>query len=66
MGNWKATWLSPPCGQSKWQLFHLKSDPGEAVDLSSKNPNKLQTLIRIYEDYVERCGVIESLREIDM
>jgi arylsulfatase len=65
-GDWKATWLSPPFGQSKWQLFNLKSDPGEAVDLSSKNPNKLQTLIRIYEDYVERCGVIESLREIDM
>ena len=66
MGDWKATWLSPPFGQSKWQLFNLKSDPGEAVDLSSKNPNKLQTLIQSYEDYVERYGVIESLREIDM
>jgi arylsulfatase A-like enzyme len=65
-GGWKATWLSQPFGQSKWELFNLKSDPGEAVDLSSKNPNKLQTLIRIYEDYVERCGVIESSRKIDM
>jgi arylsulfatase len=66
MGDWKATWLSPPFGQSKWQLFNLKSDPGEAMDLSTQNPDKLQTMIRIYENYVERCGVIESLREIDM
>ena len=66
MGDWKATWLSPPFGHSKWQLFNFKSDPGEAMDLSSENPDKLQTMIRIYENYVEHCGVKESLREIDM
>jgi arylsulfatase A-like enzyme len=66
MGDWKATWLSPLFGHSKWQLFNLNSDPGEAVDLFSKNPDMLQTLIRQYEDYAERCGVIESLLEIDL
>jgi arylsulfatase len=66
MGDWKATWLSPPFGQSKWQLFNLKSDPGEAMDLSSENPDIVQKLIQIYDDYAKRCGVIESLRDIDM
>jgi arylsulfatase A-like enzyme len=60
MGDWKATWLSPPFGQSRWQLFNLKSDPGEALDLAEINPEKLPALIRAYEGYVERCGVIES------
>ena len=60
MGDWKATWLSPPFGQSRWQLFNLKSDPGEALDLADINPEKLPALIRTYEGYVERCGVIES------
>lgn len=65
-GDWKATWLSEPFGQGKWELFNLKSDPGETMNLSSENPDMMQTLIRIYEDYVERCGVIESSRKIDM
>ena len=47
-------------------MFNLKNDPGEAMDLSSENPDKLQSLIGIYKDYVERCGVIESTIEIDM
>ena len=66
MGDWKATWLSPPFGQSEWQLFNLAVDPGEVADLSSENPNKLQTLIQIYKDYAERCGVIESSVELDL
>jgi len=65
-GDWKATWLSPPFGQSEWQLFNLESDPGETMDLSSEHPDMVRTLIQIYNEYVKRCGVIESLREIDM
>ena len=66
MGDWKATWLSPPFGQSKWQLFNVKVDPGEAEDLSSEDPDKLETMTQLYEDYAERCGVIESSHAIDL
>jgi arylsulfatase A-like enzyme len=66
MGDWKATWLTPPFGLSKWQLFNLEVDPGETVDQSAENPDKLQALINIYEKYVEQCGVVESQFESDM
>jgi arylsulfatase A-like enzyme len=58
-GDWKATRLVPPFGESKWQLFNMKDDPGEAVDISSGHPDKLQTLIKAYEDYEEQNGVVE-------
>lgn len=66
MGEWKATWLSPPFGQSEWQLFNLTTDPGEVVDLCSEKPNQLHKMIDLYENYVKRCGVIESASDIDM
>ncbi len=59
MGDWKATWFSPPFGESKWQLYNMKDDPGEAVDLSSGHPAKLKTLIKAYEDYARQNGVVK-------
>ncbi len=58
-GDWKATRLAPPFGESKWQLFNMKDDPGEAKDISSEHPEKLQALIKAYEDYNEKNGVVE-------
>ena len=58
-GDWKATRLAPPFGESKWQLFNMKNDPGEAVDISSNHPDKLQTLINAYKNYAEQNGVVE-------
>jgi arylsulfatase A-like enzyme len=66
MGPWKATWLTLPFGQSRWQLFNINRDPGEAIDLSAENPDQLQALVRVYEDYVARCGVIESLLDFGL
>lgn len=60
MGDWKATWLSPPYGQSEWQLFDLATDPGETADLALENQDMLQKLIRVYEEYAQRTGVVES------
>jgi arylsulfatase len=66
MGDWKATWLSPPFGESKWQLFNMKNDPGEAMDLSSKQPEVLKTLIKAYQDYAERNGVVEITFDVEL
>ena len=66
MGDWKATWISPPFGNSTWELFNMKTDPGEATDLSVKNPDMLKALIKTYEDYAKRVGVVETTIEIDM
>ena len=66
MGDWKVTWISPPFGESKWELFNIKTDPGEATDLSVENPDKLKALIRIYEDYAKRVGVVETTIKIEL
>ncbi len=58
-GDWKATRLVPPFGNSEWQLFNMKNDPGEAKDISSEHPEKLQTLIKAYNDYAAQNGVVE-------
>jgi arylsulfatase len=65
IGDWKATSLAPPFGESKWQLFNMKDDPGEAVDISSMHPAKLKSLIKAYEDYEEQNGVVEITIDMD-
>jgi arylsulfatase len=65
-GDWKATRLAPPFGESKWQLFNMKDDPGEAKDISSEHPEKLQALIKAYEDYNEKNGVVEITIDMDL
>lgn len=44
----------------------MKIDPGEAEDLSLKYPNKTKEMIKLYEDYAERNGVIEILFDVDL
>ncbi len=63
--NWKATRFIPPFGDSKWQLFNIKDDPGEAIDISSEYPEKLQVLIKAYEDYEKRNGVVEIIPDMN-
>jgi len=65
-GDWKATRLAPPIGESKWQIFKMKDDPGEAKDISSEHPEKLQALIKAYEDYNENNGVVEITIDMDL
>jgi arylsulfatase len=57
-GDWKITWLYEPLGTEDWQLFNLAKDPGEQNDLSAKSPGKRQELIALWDEYVERNGVI--------
>jgi arylsulfatase len=63
-GDWKATRFIPPFGDNKWQLFNMEDDPGEAIDISSEYPEKLQTLIKAYGDYEKRNGVIEIIPDM--
>ncbi|MGS0679623.1 arylsulfatase [Shewanella sp. 125m-7] len=65
-GNWKATRLAPPFGESNWQLFNMKDDPGEAVDIASKYPVKLKEMIKAYDEYQEQNGVVEIMIDIDL
>lgn len=58
-GKYKALYISAPQGPDKWQLFDIKSDPGEIHDLSESLPDKLEELLNHWTDYVAETGLVE-------
>jgi arylsulfatase len=66
-GDWKITqepddafWTArdPVAEAYPWKLFNLAEDPTELNDVSSQYPEKLQEMIRLWDEYEERNGVI--------
>ena len=55
--NWKITFVPPPFGPGKWQLYDLHKDPGEIYDLKDQYPEKYKELSEAWERYVEQNGV---------
>lgn len=58
-GDYKITRSMPPVGDGNWQLFDMRTDPGETVDLSAQAPDILEGLLRDYETYASEMGVLE-------
>ena len=58
-GNFKIVRNRPPNGSNTWNLYNLSNDPGETLDLAQLMPEKLDELIKDYEVYVKKNGVIE-------
>ena len=56
--EWKILKLPVPYGTSEWQLYNLKNDMSEQIDLAAENPEKLKELIEKYEDYAKKNGVV--------
>lgn len=56
-GKWKALMIPAPFGPGRWQLYDLSTDPGETDDLAAKEPDKLQELLRHWDQYVTEVGV---------
>jgi arylsulfatase A-like enzyme len=57
-GNWKATWQDSPLGTNDWQLFNLATDISERNDLAGTHKEKLNDLIRGWEEYRDEVGVV--------
>ena len=66
-GDWKIVW--EPSGipwepretdipVDKWRLYNIGEDPGELVDLSSDQPDKLNELVQEWENYARENGVV--------
>lgn len=58
--QWKALYVPGTDGISRWQLYDLKTDPGEINDIAGNNPAILQELLALWREYVQSSGVIES------
>lgn len=57
-GDWKITFVPAPKGPQKWELFNIKSDPGETEDLAQKHPGRLAALLTLWEEYKADVGVV--------
>lgn len=57
-GDWKLRWEFKYVGKSEWELFNVTKDPGERVDLASAHPEKVQELLRLWDDYMKNNNVI--------
>jgi arylsulfatase A-like enzyme len=60
-GDWKLLYLLKGAGGTgDGQLFNLREDPAELHDLSAKYPDKRKALLKLWDEYVTRNGVIVS------
>jgi arylsulfatase len=58
-GDWKLCYILKTAGGSgEWELFNLKTDPGETTDLAKKEPEKTKAMLALWDKYVAQNGVI--------
>lgn len=63
-GNWKIRWQWKPFGTGNWELYDLASDPGERVNLSARQPDKLVAMLELWDDYATQNNVILPSRSV--
>lgn len=57
-GNWKIVFIPRPKGPEEWQLYNLATDPGEVKDLAREEPERLERMVKMWDQYVLETGVI--------
>lgn len=57
-GDYKALFIPKPHGPERWQLFDLASDPGEPIDLAEDQRQRLDDMIRDFQEYALENQVI--------
>ncbi|GAB1728819.1 hypothetical protein NU195Hw_g6557t1 [Hortaea werneckii] len=57
-GDWKIVFIPKPKGPERWQLYNLAQDPGEVHDLAEQDPERLERMIKMWDQYVLETGVV--------
>jgi len=57
-GNWKLLWQPRPMGEACWALYDLARDPAERTDLAAQQPEKVQQLVALWDEYAKTNNVI--------
>jgi len=57
-GNWKITNISQPFDEAAFALYNLSADLGETTDLSKSNPKKFKEMLKEWETFKKKTGVI--------
>ena len=63
-GEWKIRWEFKPLGKGEWEMFNLTADPAERHDLAAKHPDKLQEMLKLWNDYARTNNVILPSRSV--
>ena len=58
-GNWKILKMPPPFASGDWELYNLAEDPAETEDLSSAYPEKVEDMVKKWEQYKEDNAVLD-------
>ncbi|KAG8734909.1 hypothetical protein FRC10_011223, partial [Ceratobasidium sp. 414] len=74
-GPWKALWMPQISARhgvrvdeeetTQWELFNLKTDPGETTNVAKENPEVLAELVQHWVDYVAETGTVLVIPEGD-
>lgn len=64
VSDYALTSTKQPKGPEKWQLYDLSKDPGEIHDLAGEEPEKVQELLTLWDQYVLENGVIPMQPEL--
>jgi arylsulfatase len=57
-GDWKIRWQYKPLGKGDWELFNLATDPAERNDLAAERPDKVRSLVALWDSYVRTNHVV--------
>lgn len=57
-GEWKLRWQYKPLGKGDWELFNLAADPAERKDLAAERPDKVRSLVALWDSYVRANNVV--------
>ena len=64
LGDWKLLWADGKNGSDTWQLYDIAGDPREVVDLAAEEPERLQEMIALWEEYAAANNVILPIGDI--
>ncbi|KAL1878121.1 hypothetical protein VTK73DRAFT_8001 [Phialemonium thermophilum] len=57
-GDWKIVFVPAPRGPQKWEMFNVKEDPGETMDLRDQHPEKFAEMLKLWEEYKKDVGSV--------
>ncbi len=63
-GDWKLLWADGKNGSNTWQLYNIEEDPREIVDMAILQPERLQNMITLWEEYSRNNNVILPIGNI--
>jgi len=57
-GNWKLLWQPKPMGEASWALYDLAKDPAERHDVAAREPERVQRMLALWDEYAKTNNVI--------